>query len=126
MAPSGPARRERPRKRHAALPPLTIVRLAEHIQSLRTLAHAHGRTDALGFGMRLQIICREDEKEAWRAAEKLIEGASDHHKTMIKTMFGASEANRRMQELATQEDHRILPNLWAGITTVRPLSLIHI
>ena len=95
-------------------------RIAEQIQAIRTLAREHGREDAIGFGMRLQIICRETEAEAWAAAERLIEGASDKHKQMIQTMFAASEANRRMQELSAIEDGLIVPHLWTGITTVRP------
>lgn len=95
-------------------------RIAEQIRQIRDLAKNYGRENDIGFGMRLQVICRENEADAWAAAEALIEGASDKHKTMIKRMFGASEANRRMQELSETPDQLILPNLWTGITTVRP------
>ena len=95
-------------------------RIASQIESIRRLAHAHDRADQIGFGMRLQIVCRETETEAWAAAERLIEGASERHKQMTRTMFAASEANRRMQALSELEDGLILPNLWTGITTVRP------
>ncbi|MCH9672479.1 MAG: LLM class flavin-dependent oxidoreductase [Gammaproteobacteria bacterium] len=95
-------------------------RIAEQIAKIRTIAGEYGREDKIGFGMRLQIICRENEEDAWAHANKLIEGASDKHKTMIRTMFGASEANRRMQELSETVGQLLLPNLWTGITTVRP------
>lgn len=95
-------------------------RIAEQIKSIRQLAGEYGREHDIGFGMRLQVVCRETEEEAWDFANGLIEGASDKHKSMIRTMFAASEANRRMQELSETEDDLILPNLWTGITKVRP------
>ena len=95
-------------------------RIAEQIKSIRQLAGEYGRENEIGFGMRLQVVCRETEEEAWAFANGLIEGASDKHKSMIRTMFAASEANRRMQELSETEDDLILPNLWTGITKVRP------
>jgi alkanesulfonate monooxygenase len=95
-------------------------RIGEQIGAIRKIAATYGREDELGFGMRLQIICREDEKEAWAAAHKLIEGASEKHKAMIQSMFNASTANQRMRELSQSNDHFLLPNLWSGITTVRP------
>jgi alkanesulfonate monooxygenase len=95
-------------------------RIATQIEDIRALAHDHGRAEQIGFGMRLQIICRENERDAWDAAHSLIEGASEKHLEMIRSMFSVSEANRRMRELAESEDHMIAPNLWSGITTVRP------
>ena len=95
-------------------------RIAEQVQQIRELASAHGREDEIGFGMRLQIICRETEEEAWRAAWALIEGTSDKWRAMIKDLWKASEANRRMKELAELPDFKLAPHLWSGLTTVRP------
>lgn len=95
-------------------------RIAAQIKAIRELASAHGRGEQIGFGMRLQIVCRKTEEEAWAFANQLIEGASDKHKDMIKTMFAASEANKRMQELSQTQGQLIIPNLWTGITEVRP------
>lgn len=95
-------------------------RIKSQIAEIKSLARRYDRERDIGFGMRLQIICREDEAEAWNVARRLIEGASEKHKAMIRTMFNTSEANRRMQELSRLQDGLILPNLWTGITTVRP------
>ena len=93
-------------------------RIAANMAEIRAMAAAHGRT--VGFGMRLQIICREREADAWAAADALIRDVSEQHTRMIHTMYGTSEANQRMQELSRTAHDRILPNLWTGITKVRP------
>ena len=36
-------------------------RIAQNIVEIRAMARAHDRADEIGFGMRLQVICREDE-----------------------------------------------------------------
>ncbi len=41
-------------------------RIAANIAEIRQMARAHGRESAIGFGMRLQMICREDERDAGR------------------------------------------------------------
>src|SRR5690606_17207303 len=46
------------------------AQVAEKIAELRRQAAAAGKT--LRFGIRLHVIVRETEEEAWRAAEKLI------------------------------------------------------
>ncbi len=95
-------------------------RIAEQIKELRRMAAAHGREDELGFGMRLQIICREHEEDAWAAAHKLVEGASTKHLEMMQTHFATSVANQRMMELSRAETDMLGPNLWSGLTRVRP------
>jgi alkanesulfonate monooxygenase len=94
-------------------------RIARQIAEIRKLAAGHGRRDDIGFGMRLQIICREREEDAWRAAHALVDGASDAHKEMVRNTFTTSVANRRMQELAKDENKFLGPHLWTGITAVR-------
>ncbi|MBV9564099.1 MAG: LLM class flavin-dependent oxidoreductase [Bradyrhizobium sp.] len=95
-------------------------RVARNIAEIRTMARAHGREDAIGFGMRLQVICREDERDAWAAADQLVRHASERQKQEIKTLYTRSEANRRVQELARDYGDLLLPHLWTGITKVRP------
>ena len=46
-------------------------RIAEQIKDLRQRAAKYGREEKIRFGMRLQIICRETEDEAWAAAESV-------------------------------------------------------
>ncbi len=96
----------------------TYAQIASNMADIRALAAKHGRADAIGFGMRLQIICRETEDEAWAAARGLVEGASEKQKQMMKTHFTHSVANQRMQKLGEQD--LIEPQLWTGITKVRP------
>jgi alkanesulfonate monooxygenase len=94
--------------------------IAQNIAEIRALARDHGREDAIGFGMRLQIICREDESEAWEAADRLVRHASERQKQEVKTLYYNSVANQRVQQLAREHGDLLLPHLWTGITKVRP------
>src|SRR4029077_3024409 len=46
------------------------ARIADNIAAIRKMARAHDRENDIGFGMRLQVICREDERDAWEAADQ--------------------------------------------------------
>ena len=94
--------------------------IARNITEIRAMAEAHGRDDAIGFGMRLQVICREDEKDAWEAADILVRDATERQKQEIKTLYSNSVANQRVQQLAREHGDLLLPHLWTGITKVRP------
>jgi alkanesulfonate monooxygenase len=96
----------------------TPERIAQNIANIRDLADAHGRRDAIGFGMRLQIICRETEAEAWAAARALVAGGSDKARDRIRQDTANSAANRRVQELADSGE-MIGPALWTGVSRVR-------
>ena len=98
----------------------TPERIAENIATIRGLAKAHGREEQIGFGMRLQVICREREQDAWDAAETLVKDASEKQKQDMKTLYARSAANQRVQELARDFGDLIMPHLWTGITKVRP------
>jgi alkanesulfonate monooxygenase len=93
-------------------------RIAANMADIRGMAEALGRS--IAFGMRLQIICREREADAWEAAEALVRGVSEQHVRMIHTTYGTSVANQRMQALSRTPGEKILPHLWTGITRVRP------
>lgn len=104
--------------------------IADNVKRMRGLAAKYNREDALGFGMRLQVVCRDSEEEAWDAAHELIAGY-DPLKVMpdlkadaktFKDIRETSAANRRVWELleAAGANMRIHPHLWAGISTVRP------
>lgn len=95
-------------------------RIAENIAEIRRLARAHGREDAIGFGMRLQVICRENEADAWEAADQLVRHATERQKQEMKTLYNRSEANQRVQQLAHDYGDLLMPHLWTGITRVRP------
>jgi alkanesulfonate monooxygenase len=95
-------------------------RIAQNITAIRTLAGVHGRENEIGFGMRLQIICREDEQDAWDAADRLVRHATEKQKQDVQTLYTNSAANRRVQELARDYGDLLLPHLWSGISKVRP------
>ncbi|MCA0301476.1 MAG: LLM class flavin-dependent oxidoreductase [Proteobacteria bacterium] len=97
----------------------TYDRIRANMAEIRAMAARHGRGDAIGFGMRLQVICRPTEKEAWEFAHELVGHASESQKAFVKERFATSEANRRVRELA-QQGEVIERNLWTGITQVRP------
>jgi alkanesulfonate monooxygenase len=97
----------------------TYERIRANMTEIRGMAAKHGREDSIGFGMRLQVVCRPTEKEAWAFAHELVAHASDAQKAFVKQHFATSEANRRVRELAALGE-TIEPHLWTGITQVRP------
>lgn len=98
----------------------TPENIALHRADLLERAERYGRADKIAFGMRLQVIVRDTEEEAWAFADQLVAGVSESHKRTVATMWEQSQANRRMQGLAHADDQRIGEHLWTGITTVRP------
>jgi alkanesulfonate monooxygenase len=97
----------------------TYERIRANMAEIKSMAAAHGREKDIGFGMRLQVVCRETEKEAWDFAHGLVAHASEAQKAFVKERFATSEANRRVRELAAIGE-TIEPHLWTGITQVRP------
>lgn len=95
-------------------------RIGEEIKKLRERAAKYGRADELRFAMRLQVICRETEDEAWAFADQLIDGADEGWKEQVKTMMVESVANLRQRELSKTVGRKLTPHLWTGITEVRP------
>jgi alkanesulfonate monooxygenase len=87
---------------------------------MRALARPHGRENEIGFGMRLQIICRDNETDAWEAADILVRNATERLKEERRTLYNNSVANLRVQQLAREYGDLLLPHLWTGITRVRP------
>jgi alkanesulfonate monooxygenase len=95
--------------------------VAEKIERMRRLAASKGRT--IRFGIRLHVIVRETNDEAWQAARELIryidkETIERAHKGLAKF---DSEGQRRMASLVqgSPDSLEISPNLWAGIGLVR-------
>jgi alkanesulfonate monooxygenase len=97
----------------------TPARIADNIATIRGLAAEHGRAEKMGFGMRLQILCRETETEAWDAAHELVRDVSEAQTRYIRTHYATSAANRRVQELAREHGEMIGPHLWTGLTRAR-------
>jgi alkanesulfonate monooxygenase len=100
----------------------TLDMVRERIADMRRRAAAVGRT--LRFGMRIHVISRETEEEAWAAADTLIANIPDEfHETLSKIQSRTdSEGERRQQQMRAQngeEDLVLAPNLWAGIGKAR-------
>lgn len=95
--------------------------VAQKIQQVRQLAEQQGRT--VRFGIRLHVIVRETEQEAWDAANRLIRYVDDEVIQASKRALSRydSVGQRRMSQLSgfTKTDLEVSPNLWAGIGLVR-------
>lgn len=97
------------------------AQVAEKIKQVRTLAAENGRT--VRFGIRLHVIVRETESEAWEAANELIKYLDDETIAAAQRVFARndSEGQRRMSQLhnGSRASLEISPNLWAGVGLVR-------
>jgi alkanesulfonate monooxygenase len=96
--------------------------VAEKITDVRRQAAAKGRT--LRYGIRLHLIVRETEGEAWDAARGLIRHLSDDTIATAQRKLPVesdSEGQRRMLALhgGSRERLEVSPNLWAGVGLVR-------
>jgi alkanesulfonate monooxygenase len=95
--------------------------VAQKINEVRRLAEEEGRT--LRFGIRLHVIVRETESQAWDAANDLIRYVDDNAIATAQKAFARmdSEGQRRMSQLhnSSREALEISPNLWAGVGLVR-------
>ena len=98
-------------------------KIAEQIRDIRLRAAKFGREEKMRFAMRLQIICRETEDEAWAAADELIASAEQLGNANIAASWKGkmdSAANDRMIALSKTVGRKMTPHLWTGITEVRP------
>ncbi len=97
------------------------AQVAEKVSRVSTAAAKKGRK--LSFGIRLHVIVRETNEEAWRAADKLIANVSDDTIAQAQQIFARmdSEGQRRMSELhgGRRDKLEVSPNLWAGVGLVR-------
>jgi alkanesulfonate monooxygenase len=91
------------------------------LSEVRALAAARGRT--VRFGLRIHVIVRETEREAWAAADDLIRYVTDESIAAAQKSFARfdSVGQRRMAQLhgGRREGLEISPNLWAGVGLVR-------
>ena len=94
---------------------------AEKIAEVRHLAAEEGRV--VRFGMRLHVIVRETEKEAWTAADRLIQYVTDDAIAAAQKAFAGSDSvgQQRMSALhgGRRDRLEVSPNLWAGVGLVR-------
>ncbi|MGT2508363.1 FMNH2-dependent alkanesulfonate monooxygenase [Cupriavidus basilensis] len=99
--------------------------VAKKIADVRQRAARHGRS--VRFGIRLHVIVRETDDEAWAAAGRLISKLDDDTVARAQAVFARmdSEGQRRMAALhagggeRSRAELEISPNLWAGVGLVR-------
>ena len=93
----------------------------EKIENVRAKAEAKGRK--LSYGIRLHVIVRETNEQAWKAAEELIQYVDDATIAAAQAKFKQMDSvgQRRMAELHNGDRSKleVSPNLWAGVGLVR-------
>jgi alkanesulfonate monooxygenase len=97
-----------------------LADLAAKLTSVRA-AETKGRR--IRFGIRLHIIVRETEKDAWAAADDLIRYLDAQTIAGSQAVLGRtqSEGQKRMNALhngGKAHDLEVSPNLWAGVALV--------
>ncbi|MCC3704481.1 FMNH2-dependent alkanesulfonate monooxygenase [Rouxiella badensis] len=98
-----------------------VEQVAEKLAVVRQRAEERGRT--LSYGIRLHVIVRETEEEAWAAADRLIAHLDEDTIAAAQKIFARmdSTGQARMSALhgGSRDSLRIGPNLWAGVGLVR-------
>lgn len=100
--------------------------LAVKLARVRSRAEAHGRT--LRFGLRLHLIVRDTEDEAWAAADRLLDvtSPSTYARQLGINRDNDGEGWRRQfrqhggRVPARARELEVYPNLWPGMSLFRP------
>ncbi|MEI8696992.1 FMNH2-dependent alkanesulfonate monooxygenase [Mesorhizobium sp. ISC15] len=99
-------------------PPADVAAKIAHV---RGLAEKAGRQ--VTFGIRLHVIVRETNDEAWADADRLISRLDDNTITEAQKVFARMDSvgQSRMNRLhgGRRDKLEISPNLWAGVGLVR-------
>jgi len=101
-------------------PPAVV---AEKVARMRELAAQEGRT--LNFGLRLHVIVRETEAEAWDAAERLIQYVDESTIKSFQDKFAKFDSTAQKEQTSLHGGSKdrnkleLYPNLWAGIGLAR-------
>lgn len=88
---------------------------------MREKAAAQGRE--VRFGIRLHVIVRETNEEAWAAADKLISHLDDDTIARAQASLARFDSVGQQRMAALHNGNRdkleVSPNLWAGVGLVR-------
>ncbi len=99
-------------------PPAHVRQKLAHVSAIAKKRRKH-----LSFGIRLHVIVRETNEEAWKAADKLIEHLDDKTIAKAQKTFERMDSvgQRRMMALhgGRRDKLEVSPNLWAGVGLVR-------
>ncbi len=97
------------------------AQVAAKIAPVAALAAKRGRD--ISFGIRLHVIVRDTNEEAWRAADELISHVSDETIASAQSIFARMDSvgQQRMVQLhgGRRDKLEVSPNLWAGVGLVR-------
>ena len=102
------------------------AQVADKLAWIRGLAAAEGR--ALRFGIRLHVITRDTEQEAWAVADGLLDRLDPAEIDKAQQVLGATESAGQDRMRALHASYRnggragdleIYPHLWAGVGLVR-------
>jgi len=104
----------------------TPEQIKAKVDEVKERARHYGRE--LSYGIRLYVILRDTDAEAWDAANWLYQRMDDKAIAANKLLLSASDSvgQQRMSRLhggvkpADLRDLEVAPNLWAGIGLVRP------
>jgi len=102
------------------------AQVAEKLAWIRGLAQEEGRE--LRFGIRLHVITRDTEQEAWAVAGAMLDQIAPAEVENAQKILGATESTGQDRMHALQAGYRssgvasdleIYPHLWAGVGLVR-------
>jgi alkanesulfonate monooxygenase len=98
--------------------------VAERIARVRRLAAEHGRSPR--FGLRLHVISRDTDDEAWEEAARLLDAMGDDAIERSQERFARMDSVGQARMAALHggrrkdvRDLEVAPNLWSGIGLVR-------
>jgi alkanesulfonate monooxygenase len=97
------------------------AQVGEKLAAAAAAAAVRGRT--FKFGIRLHVIVRKTNEEAWAAADDLIKHLDDKMIAAAQATFARMDSVGQKRMLALHQGSRdkleISPNLWAGVGLVR-------
>jgi alkanesulfonate monooxygenase len=91
--------------------------VAAEIQGLRSTP---GHRDHITVGLRVHVVVRPTEAEAWAAAEDIVSRVDPRARELVAAGRTDPASQRAVQQaLAGAREQVVSPNLWAGIGTAR-------
>lgn len=97
------------------------TQVKQKLDDVKARAAKKGRS--IRFGIRLHIIVRETNEEAWAAADRLIQHLSDETIAQAQASLANTDSvgQKRMAALhgGRRDQLEVSPNLWAGVGLVR-------
>ncbi len=97
----------------------TLPSIAARVASMREAERAAGRS--LRIGLRVHVVVRETEAEAWAAADRLISRIDPAVRAAFVAASGSadSEGQQRQRALTSGTSLVVEENLWAGVGLAR-------